>query len=557
MRIAAIDIGTNSIHMVIAQATGPGSFEVVEREREVVQIGRGSFARGRLSSRAIRRTAEALARFVRLARRSPVDRILCTATAAVREASNGGDFLTAAREMAGITPRVIPADEEGRLIYLAVKSALQLDESPSLMVDIGGGSTQLVVGNRDRLLLAATTPLGALRLFEQLDLAETPGGRELGRVRRHIERNARAAMRAVLEHQPRRAYGSSGSIHALAQVAAWMTTGQAIEHINGHVLELDTIRALARELTGLSAVERERLPGLDAKRAEIIVPGALVLEHVLEAAGLDSITLSDFGVREGLVTDYIQRHAAEITALEPIEDLKLRSVTALLNKFHDDPRHPQQVARLALSMFDQLRAVHELGDDARFLLHYAALLHDVGAAVSYDNHATHSYYIIKNGNLRGLAALEVETIAIVARYHSKSRPRRHDPEYRALPKLQRRLVRWLSALLQIAEGLDRSHYQLVREVQIRRRRNRLTLRVSIRRDAQLELWAARRRTRLLTRLLERRTGAGRGPGRVRVEVEPPARRAQLPPVSGTRRERTPRGRIAGAGAPPPLRVVRR
>jgi exopolyphosphatase/guanosine-5'-triphosphate,3'-diphosphate pyrophosphatase len=558
MRIAAIDIGTNSIHMVIAQATGPASFEVVEREREVVQIGRGSFVNGRLGARAIQRTVSALSRFVRLARRSAVDRIVCTATAAVREASNGGDFLAAAREAAGVTPRVIPAEEEGRFVYLAVKSALQLDDSPSLIVDIGGGSVQLVVGRRDRLLLAASAPLGALRLTEQLAVSESPAGRELNRLRRHIDRTAREALGAVKELAPARAYGSSGAIHALAQVLAWMRTGQGIEHLNGHVLSLDMIRWLGRQLARMSTAQRERLPGLDAKRAGIIVPGALVLEHILEDVGLDAITLSDFGVREGLVTDFVQRHGAEIRALEPIEDLKLRSVTALLNKFGDDRRHPEQVARLALSMFDQLRSVHELGDEARPLLHCAALLHDVGSAISYDGHAAHSAYVIKNGNLRGLTAQEVEMIAIVARYHSKSRPRRRDLEYLALPKSRRRMVRWLAALLQIAEGLDRSHYQLIRDVRVRRRGNRLTLRVSARRDAQLELWAARRRTALLTRLLAGRARKGSGPVAVRVEVEKARLRGRVQPSADSSPDREPRSRAVPApGAAASLRVVRR
>ena len=556
MRIAAIDIGTNSIHMVIAQATGPASFEVVEREREVVQIGRGSFVSGRLSQRAIQRTALALARFVRLARRSSVYRIVCTATAAVREASNGGDFLAAARETAGITPRVIPAEEEGRLIYLAVKSALPLDERPALIVDIGGGSVQLVVGRQDGLLLTVGAPLGALRLTEQMEMSESPSGRELARLERTIARTSRDALRAVDEIGPRRAYGSSGAIHALAQVLSWMENGEGLAQLNGHELSLDKIRWLGRQLAKMSLAERERLAGLDAKRAEIILPGALVLEHILEEAGLDAITLSDFGVREGLVTDYIQRHAAEIRALEPIDDLKLRSVTALLNKFVDDRRHPEQVARLALSMFDQLRPLHELGDDARALLHYAALLHDVGAAISYDGHAAHSAYVIKNGNLRGLTAGEVKMIAIVARYHSKSRPRRRDAEYMSLPKAARRTVRWLSAIMQVAEGLDRSHYQLIRDVTVRRRGARLTIRVSARRDAQLELWAARRRTALLTRLLERNGERGSGTAGVRVEVVNVRGRGRAHASTESSSDREPRsGAVTSGGTA--LRVVRR
>jgi len=556
MRIAAIDIGTNSIHMVIAQATGPASFEVVEREREVVQIGRGSFVGGRLSRRAIQRTTLALARFVRLARRSPVDRIVCTATAAVREAANGGDFLASARETAGVTPRVIPAEEEGRLIYLAVKSALQLDDSPALIVDIGGGSVQLVVGHHDDLLLTASASLGSLRLSEQMALSESPAGRELNRLRRYIGRKARPALRAVKELAPTRAYGSSGAIHALAQVQSWMETGQGIEHLNGHELSLEAIRRLARQLAKMSLAQRERLPGLDARRAEIIVPGAMVLEHILEESGFDAITLSDFGVREGLVTDYVQRHAAEIRALDPIQDLKLRSVTALMNKFVDDRRHPEHVARLALSLFDQLRPVHQLGDDARALLHYAALLHDIGSAISYDGHAAHSAYVIKNGNLRGLTAREVELIAIVARYHSKSRPRRRDPEQQTLSKPERRMVRWLVALVQIAEGLDRSHYQLIREVLVRRRGNRLTIRLGASRDAQLELWAARRRTALLTRLLGDKARKKSGTVGVRLEVgKGPIRGRTQPP--GFSSERAPRSRSVSPSTGTSLRVVRR
>jgi len=196
VRIAAIDIGTNSIHMVIARSSGSGGFELAGRERDVVQIGRGSFASGRLRAEAIRRTVEALARFVNLARRQQVDRILCTATAAVREARNGGSFLEAAREGAGITPRVIPAEEEGRLIYLGVKGALQLDEHKSLIVDIGGGSAQLVVATRDRLIETRSAPLGALRLTECFLHSDPPTRRDLLRLRRHVRRTA-AGIRGV------------------------------------------------------------------------------------------------------------------------------------------------------------------------------------------------------------------------------------------------------------------------------------------------------------------------------------------------------------------------
>jgi exopolyphosphatase/guanosine-5'-triphosphate,3'-diphosphate pyrophosphatase len=552
MRIAAIDIGTNSIHMVIAEAASPASFEVVGREREVVQVGRGSFDDGRLQAEAIRRTVDALARYAELARRQKVERILCTATAAVREARNGGAFLTACRKVAGVSPRVIPGEEEGRLIYLAVKSALQLDEKPALIVDIGGGSMQLVVGNRDKLVAAVSVPLGALRLTEQFALSDPPGRAEIQKLRRHVRKQSREALERVIAHAPQRVYGSSGSIHALAQVAHGFAQGGTIEHINGHELTRKDLEKTSRRLARMTVSERERLPGIDARRAEIIVPGALVLEHVLDEGGADGITISDFGVREGLVTDYINRHAEEITALDKVADVRLRSVLALLKKFQADAEHARHVARLALSLFDQLRPLHGL-DSARELLHYAALLHDVGAVIGYDGHAEHSYYIIKNGNLRGLTAEEVELVAHAARYHSKARPRKRDKEFRALSKPVRRKVRWLAALLRVAEGLDRTHYQLIRGVRVVRRGARVSIVVTARRDARLEVWAARRRVNLLARLLTGKGNKRASHVHVWVKAEPaePATRQRR---ARTRTDQRPGGSAATATAP--LKVIR-
>jgi len=504
MRIAAIDIGTNSIHMVIADAVGGGGFEVVDRERDVVQIGRGSFGAGRLRRDSMQRCIDALARFVQLARRHGTDRILCTATAAVREARNGGEFLQAARAASGVTPRVIPAEEEGRLIYLATKGALQIGTRPALIVDIGGGSMQLVVGDAEKLRLATSAPIGALRLTELLLESDPPSRGEVQKLRRHIRKQARPALEKVAALGPVDAFGSSGSIHALAQVAHWESHGQAIPQINGYFLAREALERLSRRLARLTVAQRERLPGMDARRAEIIVPGAMVLEHVLRETGIEGITVSDFGVREGLVTDYIANHAEEVLQLAPLEDLRMRSVVQLLRKFGPSGPHPAHVAKLALALYDGLQRAHGLPPAARDLLHYAALLHDVGSVVGYDGHAEHSGYIVRNGNLRGLSAEEVRVIAGVARYHGKGRPRKRDPEIAALPKPQREIVRWLAAILRIAEGLDRSHYQLIRNLRVERRPGRLAIFVSAKRDAQLELWAARRRSGLLAELLGRR-----------------------------------------------------
>lgn len=546
MRIAAIDVGTNSIHMVIARTTGGAGFEVVDRERDVVQIGRGSFESSRLRAEAIRRTVQALARFVDLARRHGADRILCTATAAIREARNGGAFVQAAREACGITPRVIPSEEEGRLIYLAVRSALPLDEAPSLIVDIGGGSVQLVVAGRDQLIETQAMPLGAMRLHETRLTSDPPTRRDLQRLRRFIRRQAAPALAAIADRDPARVYGSSGAIHALAHLAHAEETGATLDHLNGHVLTRESVERLVRRLQRMDLAERERLPGIDPRRAEIILPGAMVLEHILQELDRDAITLSDFGVREGLVMDYLLAHAGEIRAIGDVHDMRLRSALQLLRKFRPEERHlrhARHVAHLSLALFEGLRRVHRLGEEARETLHDAALLHDVGVAIGYDGHAEHSHYIIRNGSLRGLSAEQVDWIAAVARFHGKARPRKRNPLVRDLDKNRRRELRWLSAMLRIAEALDRSHYQLVRDLAVRRAGDTVVMTLTTRPGTRLEVWAARHRTDLLEKLL----GC-----KVRITTKVAPRKAQERPRREVRRRaaaRSPRRKATSAARP--------
>jgi exopolyphosphatase / guanosine-5'-triphosphate,3'-diphosphate pyrophosphatase len=532
MRLAAIDIGTNSVHIVIAEAIGQNRFEVLDREREVVQVGRGSFGRNRLKSDAILRTVDALDRFVMLARGKGVERILCTATAAVREATNGGDFLRAARARTGLTPRVIPAEEEGRLVYLAVKQAQELPLDPSLLVDLGGGSAQFVIGDRKEHQAIVSAPLGALRLFELHPLGDPPRPSRLVKLRRHVEETAAPAFHTLRPWKPSRAFGSSGSIHALAHVTEHLESRPPLAQLNGYRLSRDDLERTAERLSRMTLGERVKLPGIDPWRAEVLVPGAVVLLVILDEMGLDAITMSDFGVREGLLADYIATHAREITAVDAVTDLRLRSVLGLLDRFGGDVVHARHVARLALTLYDDLITAHRLEEDARRLLHYAALVHDVGSSLGHEKHAQHSYYIIKNGNLRGLSGEEVEILALVARYHGKTRPRKKDPAYAELGKRPRRIVRWLAAILRIAEALDRSQYQLVQDVKaVRSEDGRVTIRAVARGDARLEVWAARQRTRLLSRLLKarvqivlktgdrKRRGAGKRPAALPVPAE--------------------------------------
>jgi len=529
MRIAAIDIGTNSIHMVIAEATHADAFTVLDREREVVQVGRGSFADGRLRRDAMQRTADALARFTQLARRQKVDRIVCTATAAVREARNGGDFLKLARRASGVAPRVIPSEEEGRLIHLAVQAALQLPDRPALIVDIGGGSVQLVHVNGSQLLKVAAVPLGALRLEETVIEHDPPTDDELEQLRRLARKQLRRALAELGDPAIDVVFGSSGSIHALAELAHIERHGRELPQLNRHAFGLDELAELTRRLERMTQAERAALPGIEKARAEILVPGALVLEQVLRLTGAKSIRLSDYGVREGLVVDWLRRHASELSTIDAAGDLRMRSVLGLLGRFDSDGRHSRHVALLSLQLFDALAPWHGLDSKEREWLQFAALLHDVGSSIAYDGHAQHSAYIIRNGGLRGLTAEEIEIVALVARYHGGAWPRkRRDDAFAGLPRKRRRTVRWLAAMLRVAEGFDRSHYQLVRGLSVRRRAGKIFLVADARRQAQLEIWAGRRRASALARLLDAPVGVAAAVGEAssyRRSAGPPPRRS--------------------------------
>jgi exopolyphosphatase/guanosine-5'-triphosphate,3'-diphosphate pyrophosphatase len=386
-------------------------------------------------------------------------------------------------------------------------------------------------------------------LSELVPLGDPPKAGALAKLRRYVAKTAAGSLGAVLDLGPTRVVGSSGSIHALAHVDEELEGRPPLEQLNGHVLRTEELERTLRQLARMKLSDREKLPGLAPKRAEIIVHGAVVLLHVLEKTKAEGVVMSDFGVREGLLVDYIASHAREITALDKIEDLKLRSVLGLLARFGGDEAHSRHVTELSLALFDALTAEHGLGEEERRLLHYAALVHDIGSTIGHDNHTEHSYYIIKHGNLRGLSAEEIEVMALVARYHGKARPKKGDPAYASLKRKTRKAVAWLASMLRIAEALDRSQYQLVQRVRVTRNRGAVTIRAAAREDARLEVWAARQRTPLLSRLLGKP---------VAVVLEPDG----MPPAGGKRpgpgpaRAARPRPRDADRGPSPANRLGR-
>ena len=503
MRIAAIDIGTNSVHMIVVQVRPDRSFEVVDREKEMVRLGSGGLGGRALTETATTSAMQALSKFRRLAESHDVDEIVAAATSAVREADNGREFLTAIRQRTGIRVRVISGTEEARLIHRAAVYGVDVAGGTAVVVDIGGGSVELTRGSAARLQVVHSAKIGVIRLTEQFVRTDPIAERDVRRMTKYIRGQIADAVDRIVALGYDRVIGTSGTILSLGALAMADQASGGSDDLRNRRISIKQIRRLRRELASLPLEERLQLAGLDPRRADLAVAGSILLDTILKRLGAREITLCDFALREGLVLDYIRKNRAHIAQVEKYPDVRRRSVIELAERCNYWREHSQQVARMASTLFDQTRPTHGLGDREREWLEYSALLHDVGVHISYGRHHKHSYYLIKNGDLRGFEPEEVEVMALAARYHRRGVPKRSHEGYRNLAAELRRTVRTLGAILRVAEGLDRSHQQSVASIEVIPGGQDYLLRLTPDGDTELEVWAAQRSVAPLERVLRR------------------------------------------------------
>jgi exopolyphosphatase/guanosine-5'-triphosphate,3'-diphosphate pyrophosphatase len=503
MRIAAIDIGTNSIHMIVVRVRPDLSFEVIDREKEMVRLGAGGLD-GRSLTEAARTSAlQTLAKFRRLADSHKVDETVAAATSAIREADNGGDFIAEVAKRTGIKIRVIAGNEEARLIHMAAVYGVHMGGSPAVVIDIGGGSIEVSLGTASHLTHARSFKLGVIRLTERFVRTDPLSSRDERRLVKHINKEIGAHLDSIAARRFERVIGTSGTILSLGALALSEDGALDTDAVRNRRVPAKAVHRLRKRLTEVDLEARLHMDGLDPRRADIIVAGSVLLDSVLKRLGAEDITLCDLALREGLVLDYIHRNTATIRKVERYPDVRRRSVVELAERCGYSAAHSRHVANLAVAIFDQTRAFHKLGDREREWLEYGALLHDAGVHISYERHHRHSYYLIKNGELRGFDPEEIEIIALLARYHRQATPKKNHEGYGLLKGRLRKTVKTLAAMLRLAEGLDRSHAQVVTALDVVPRGNEYLIRLRASGDAELELWAANRHAAPLQDVLER------------------------------------------------------
>jgi exopolyphosphatase / guanosine-5'-triphosphate,3'-diphosphate pyrophosphatase len=505
--VGFIDIGTNSVRLMIVRISANRSYHVVNLQREVVRLGEEEFADHLLRPAAVERAVLVCRSFAELARSHGADEIVAVATSATREARNQGAFVARLRAEAGLDVHVISGREEARLIYLGVLGRVELGERTAFCLDIGGGSTEVIVGDAHRHLFLDSLPLGAVRLAGDPNLPDVSGrvsSDDYQRLQRAVRLASVHAVKAVRGFDVDVAFGTSGTVRNVVAVAARVLHDS--EPQRDETASLADVRRVVKLLRGLSLEERRGVPGLNPDRADIVIAGAAVLETLMTDLELPAVTaLTECGLRDGMLIDYLSRspHAALVHDL----NVRERSVLRLLRVCGADEAHARHVARLALELFDSSREAgfHRLGAEERELLEYCALLHDIGTFISYPDHHLHSAYLIANTDMLGFDQREIAIMAATVLFHRKAAPSARDPLYAHLEGADRKRVQTLANLLRLAERLDRSHGAVVRHAALRAAgRQALTLRLVTNGPAQLELWGLENRRASMEKAMGRR-----------------------------------------------------
>jgi exopolyphosphatase/guanosine-5'-triphosphate,3'-diphosphate pyrophosphatase len=496
-RMAAIDIGSNSIRLVVAEALQGGRYRILDEERESTRLGRCLASTGRLDEPSIHASLAALRRFQSIAEGLGVEQLRTIATCAVREAKNGADFCAQVKDQLQLTIEVISADKEAQLAFHSVRNRIDLTGKNTLLADIGGGSTEMVLASGEMIEAIYTTPLGAVRLSETFSKGQEPGnGRAMAsedyrRLRKSIDRCLRKFTTKPVT-PIHLLIGSGGTFTNLASMVM-AKKKQSQLPTTGYQVSRAEVRHLVDRLRKMSAKHRHEVPGLNPDRADIIVPGLMIIDRILKRFQVNVLQVHAYGVRDGLLMSMIENMqgtdgAGPLSSVEAIE----RFASAC----HVELEHARHAALLTRHIYQGIAKRFDLPKEDLHLLEAAARLQDVGYLISYQGHHKHSYHLILHSRLETFRPHELALIANVARYHRGAEPKNKHVHFRRLNAFDQQRVRRLAAILRIADGLDRSQNQSVQSVHVECSKKRVELQVAATVYPEVNLWAARQRTEL-------------------------------------------------------------
>jgi exopolyphosphatase/guanosine-5'-triphosphate,3'-diphosphate pyrophosphatase len=491
IRVAAIDLGTNSFHMVIVEESEGKGIVEIDRVKDMICIGRGSISTKMLDEKAMLAGVAALKNFLVLATQRGVapHNIIAFATSAIREAANRDVFIDMVRQETGLKVKIISGKEEAQFIYYGVRNAVRLEQKPDLLFDIGGGSVEFIIAGCDRVHLLESRKIGVARMLERFMTTDPISPYELKLLEQFCAAELYVAAEKAHDLGVTRGIASSGTSLNIARMIRSGKDFDGVDALNQTGFTREEFEKFYRSVIPLDVAARRKLTGLDEKRVDLIVPGLILINTIFKVFGLKDVIISESALREGMVLHYISGIRGWEGGNGQL-DIRRQSVVELGYRCNWHKPHSLQVARLSVMLFDQLQPLHGLKPQYRELLEYAALLHNIGEFISISTHHKHSQYIIMNGELRGFSPAEIDIIGNVARYHRKQPPSEKHPLYSQMKPSHKRAVDVLSGILRIANGLERGHRQNVVSITVRIEPEKIVLEVLTRFEPDIELWAA-------------------------------------------------------------------
>ena len=486
-RYGAVDIGSNSIRMQVAEASPGGPHHILAEDRQVTRLGEGVFRGGELTPEATAIVFQFLGRTAQEFANQQVAAVRAVATAAVRDAYNRDAFLEQAAQALGAPVEVISGQEEARLIHGGLQSRWPHPKQTILIIDIGGGSAELILSRNGEILEAYSQKIGAVRLTEVFLKHDPPTSLELRQLDEYVQEKLAPIRRQLDEQRPKRTIATSATAAAVACTIHRVPRPQR-DLADRLRVPRAKLRDLFAELASKNLEQRRQLQGIGPRRAEVIVPGCAVLARVLEDFNLPSLFYSRAGVRDGIIADLAMRGVGRDQA--QLDGDQLRSVREMARRYRVSLKHGDNVALLARHLFAGLSACHGLPPTAGKLLEAAAYLHDIGHFISDTRHHRHSYYVVVNSDLPAFTDRERLVIAHLCRYHRKSLPGPHHSSYKELSASEKKTVRCLTPLLRIADSFDRGHQQRVRSVEAKIGPDGVVLYLESVEKTDLEVWAA-------------------------------------------------------------------
>ncbi|HQR41197.1 MAG TPA: Ppx/GppA phosphatase family protein [Gemmatales bacterium] len=502
-RLAGIDIGSNSIRLIIAEVNDDrSSYRVLDDHKETTRLAHGLSATSKLSAEAMAHSLNALRRMKALVDGHKVDHLEVIATSAVREARNGQEFIQLVKAHLGVTIEVITPDEEGRLSFLSAHRRFDLSDQQVLLLDLGGGSGELIFAANGVVEEIHSLPIGAVRMTEDCITHDPPNKNDVKALRKRLKKLLTDSMPVAAFH-PHFMIGAGGTFTALANISLRMR-GMDRRGVGGYEMTRSEVRHVLDHLSFLPLAARRTVPGLNPDRADIIIAGISVIERIMKWMQVNRLVIHDQGVRDGLLLNMIEKYyGPPKTENNPVAE-DPEALQAAARQFGSlcglDEAHAAQITKLCSQLFDALQEPLKLPPAEKTMLLLAAWLHEVGTLVNYEKHHHHSYHLIVHGNIRGMTPRQREIVAQVARYHRRSVPKKKHEAFARLSDADQATIRRLSAILRLADGMDRSHTRSIEKVQCTVRGSLVHVAMVAPTYPEIDVWGASQKGKLFEKV---------------------------------------------------------